>query len=556
MKCALLLNATCLLASQAAASSAPIIDDNPENACYYAEFPESGSKRILGSVVFTSYEGIAKVSVDVAGLPKNKGTYMYHIHEFLAKKCDKSCNSTGEHLNPYDGVHDCSSVTDTSLCEVGDLSGKHGNIDSACYETEYFDPYLSLKPGTPSFVGNRSITVHYENNTRYACANIVPCKKEKEEKKSTRYATSTSLEHHPSTVYETTSCKASTSSVCEKKPKSSATYKPTVSTTYTTVTNRSTVTSTVCDEYTDHPTTSTTDESSKGKKSCYSTMTSELPESSSKHETKGDTATETDIYTKTRKEYSTKTKEKGYTKSSELSSVKTDEVYHTETQHDYITETETKPSSTSAIESYTTTKDRYATKTEEDYGTKTQEETISETGKVTTTKSREDYPTKTEKKYTTESEHDYYTETGKYTSTKPEHDYYTETERATSTKSEQEHFTETQKDFVTIPEESYFTNPEKDYVTKTEEEYFTWTSEDKTETVTSGKKTSIKTQSSTDLELNSTTTLFATPTYKKNDTSVRRTSQIETDYENRGVDSYQNVFTVTAMLAVLVGLFV
>ncbi|QEU62360.1 hypothetical protein KDRO_F02880 [Kluyveromyces lactis] len=152
--------------------SAPVIYENPEKACYLAEFPQVGSDKVGGYITFTSLDGIAKVNVRISTLePK----LQYHIHEKPVDPSDPSCESTKEHLNPYNGEVPCGN--DISKCEVGDLSGKYGNIDNSYYETEYLDPYLSLIEGDPAFVGGRSITLHYSNGTRYACADIVPCEK-------------------------------------------------------------------------------------------------------------------------------------------------------------------------------------------------------------------------------------------------------------------------------------------------------------------------------------------------------------------------------------------
>ncbi|CDO96203.1 unnamed protein product [Kluyveromyces dobzhanskii CBS 2104] len=152
--------------------SAPVVYENPEKACYLAEFPHTGSDKVGGYITFTSLDGIAKVNVRISSLEPN---LQYHIHEKPVNQSDSTCASTKEHLNPYNGVVPCGK--DISKCEVGDLSGKYGNIDSSYYETEYLDPYLSLIKGSPSYVGGKSITLHYTNGTRFACADIVPCRK-------------------------------------------------------------------------------------------------------------------------------------------------------------------------------------------------------------------------------------------------------------------------------------------------------------------------------------------------------------------------------------------
>ena len=57
-----------------------------------------------------------------------------------------------------------------SLCEVGDLSGKHGAM-SGTVSTVYSDGNLPLY-GTNSVVG-RSVVIHDSSGARVSCANVV-----------------------------------------------------------------------------------------------------------------------------------------------------------------------------------------------------------------------------------------------------------------------------------------------------------------------------------------------------------------------------------------------
>lgn len=57
------------------------------------------------------------------------------------------------------------------LCEMGDLSGKFGNFQSApTISQQYTDENLNLY-GVYSIIG-RSIVIHFENTSRFVCANI------------------------------------------------------------------------------------------------------------------------------------------------------------------------------------------------------------------------------------------------------------------------------------------------------------------------------------------------------------------------------------------------
>jgi hypothetical protein len=51
---------------------------------------------------------------------------------------------------------------------VGDLSGKHGAINTSIVGDSYNANYV----GIGAFFGNRSITVHFANKTRITCANF------------------------------------------------------------------------------------------------------------------------------------------------------------------------------------------------------------------------------------------------------------------------------------------------------------------------------------------------------------------------------------------------
>lgn len=57
-------------------------------------------------------------------------------------------------------------------CEVGDLAGKHGKIESDPYEKHYVDMYASTNPDSEAFFGDLSFVLHYANSTRLTCANF------------------------------------------------------------------------------------------------------------------------------------------------------------------------------------------------------------------------------------------------------------------------------------------------------------------------------------------------------------------------------------------------
>jgi len=91
----------------------------------------------------------------------------YHIHKFPPTD---SCSTTlvggvGGHFDPFGaGVslpYVCNPAT-PDLCEVGDLSGKHGKLTTVNVSTSYQDDYVDLF-GTNSIVG-RSVVIHHASD--------------------------------------------------------------------------------------------------------------------------------------------------------------------------------------------------------------------------------------------------------------------------------------------------------------------------------------------------------------------------------------------------------
>jgi hypothetical protein len=92
-----------------------------------------------------------------------------------------NCSSAGGHLRPFGGPEDTVKCDPShpELCQVGDLSGKHGNITRESltngnkFMITYNDPFVSAIQGSEAFFGSRSIVVHAANLTRLNCANFV-----------------------------------------------------------------------------------------------------------------------------------------------------------------------------------------------------------------------------------------------------------------------------------------------------------------------------------------------------------------------------------------------
>lgn len=159
------------LSSLSSAGKAPEISNNPSNVVAVADFPFGGDESILGTMKFFSTNGTVKVHFDVTNLPKGAGPFSYHIHE-RGIDADGNCESAGKHFNPYSAPADCSLFKDDTFCQVGDLAGKHGLINATCFETSYYDKYLSLNPGSPSYIVGKSVVIHYPDLKKMACTDI------------------------------------------------------------------------------------------------------------------------------------------------------------------------------------------------------------------------------------------------------------------------------------------------------------------------------------------------------------------------------------------------
>eukprot|EP00466_Bigelowiella_natans_P012156 jgi/Bigna1/128716/aug1.7_g3424 len=135
-----------------------------------AEFDINGVYGYI-EMVQASETDTTAVTVSLDGLSDlgNK----WHVHEFpIIDGCQSS--SVGGHYNPYDvSLGYSTPCIDMSVCEVGDLSGKHVRLSSAAVMQTYNDTNLPLS-GKYSVVG-RSIVLHRNSDgSRYACATILP----------------------------------------------------------------------------------------------------------------------------------------------------------------------------------------------------------------------------------------------------------------------------------------------------------------------------------------------------------------------------------------------
>ena len=146
-----------LALSRAFAQFAPVVENNPIGTQYIAIFPDTTENTIRGAVAInTNSNGTgANVQVSISGLPATGGPFSknlivfafpntnadetspaYHIH-----KCPVTglnCTTASSHLDPY-GATDkppCD-PSQPDKCEVGDLSGKHGNVNGPAFSAKW-----------------------------------------------------------------------------------------------------------------------------------------------------------------------------------------------------------------------------------------------------------------------------------------------------------------------------------------------------------------------------------------------------------------------------------
>ncbi|KAK4648496.1 uncharacterized protein QC761_110630 [Podospora bellae-mahoneyi] len=164
---------------------ATIVSNNPVGVVYKAvlpaeawfkpAYPDGGNiEGEVTAVAAESGEGVV-YTYKLSNLPKEGGPFPYHLH-VAPVPADGNCTVTLAHLDPFiRGENTSCNPFAPQTCQVGDLSGKFGEIrpeEDGTWETTYTDLYSSTLEGLGSFFGNRSIVFHYPNKTRISCANF------------------------------------------------------------------------------------------------------------------------------------------------------------------------------------------------------------------------------------------------------------------------------------------------------------------------------------------------------------------------------------------------
>lgn len=174
---------------------APVVTDNQYGAAYSVALVH-GPGPLAGTFDFKAFTEGVNVAFNVNGFNvSDETTYSessavetatrtpvnnvaaYHIHEKPVPS-DGNCNATGEHFDPYHvgASHKCV-ANESSMCQLGDLSGKHGaigvNESSPTFATAYQDVFLSTNVGDIAFFANLSIVIHRKRDSyRLNCGNF------------------------------------------------------------------------------------------------------------------------------------------------------------------------------------------------------------------------------------------------------------------------------------------------------------------------------------------------------------------------------------------------
>ena len=134
---------------------------------------------VAGSVIFSQRSPAAAtiVNVSLSGLQKLAGPYHIHLYPIVNNTMGSynACLATGGHLNPFlvNYTLGACNFSVPTMCEVGDLSGKHGFlVDLNNISTQYTDSSFTLFSGNNSIIG-RSVVIHFQNSSRWVCADIL-----------------------------------------------------------------------------------------------------------------------------------------------------------------------------------------------------------------------------------------------------------------------------------------------------------------------------------------------------------------------------------------------
>uniref|UniRef100_UPI00359026BF uncharacterized protein n=1 Tax=Myxine glutinosa TaxID=7769 RepID=UPI00359026BF len=144
------------------------------------------TKGVRGSVAISQSSMFepSRVVVSLQGLNQNGGGY--HVHNYpvpprLFAADDVCANAnTGGHWDPF-GIstgalpYPTNTNSTHDMYEVGDLSGRHGNLNEVDEILQEYDDWNLPMFGVNLIMG-RSLVIHYANGARWLCATLQPVK--------------------------------------------------------------------------------------------------------------------------------------------------------------------------------------------------------------------------------------------------------------------------------------------------------------------------------------------------------------------------------------------
>jgi hypothetical protein len=97
------------------------------------------------------------------------------VHQFAVT--DNNCSTAGAPFalaNETNIPAPCPAADSPNGCRAGDMAGQFGNLTGTTVTANYYDPYISLDPTQPNYIGDLSFNVHWANFTVIACAKCHP----------------------------------------------------------------------------------------------------------------------------------------------------------------------------------------------------------------------------------------------------------------------------------------------------------------------------------------------------------------------------------------------
>jgi len=154
----------------AGAQDATEASNNPQGVSYQAILPDLDSTNVRGYLAgVTAQNGTGvMLNINFYGFDLS-GPFVYSIDD--ASVGDSGNCGDATVLNPYGATATCDSSNPAS-CQLGNLAGIYGNISTTPFQRSLYDAYLSTKPDTEAFFGNRSFSIAYSNGTKITCGDF------------------------------------------------------------------------------------------------------------------------------------------------------------------------------------------------------------------------------------------------------------------------------------------------------------------------------------------------------------------------------------------------